>query len=92
MSADDWDELNKIPKDIRDQFYEIAVMLRNRGFKKVGAAFIFERIRWERWVDKGDREFKCNNNWRAILARWVMHINSGLSGLFDVRDRPSRRG
>jgi len=91
MDADDWLELSKIPKDIQDQFLEIAILLRNRRISKTGAGFIFERIRWERWVDRGQREFKCNNNWRAVLSRWAMEIDPGLKGFFDVRDRPSRR-
>jgi hypothetical protein len=81
MTVDD------VPADIRNQFLDLARMLRARGFDRHSADAILHRIRWLGNVERGDREFKCNNNWTAILARWAMEFDPSLRGLFDLRER-----
>lgn len=82
-------DISEVPHDVRERFVELARLLRQRGFRKHSADAILHRIRWMETVERGDREFKCNNNWTSPLARWAMEIDPALSGLFDLRERRS---
>ena len=80
-------DISEVPEDVKIQFLELAQMLKRRGFKKHSADAILHRIRWVGTVERGNREFKCNNNWTAPLARWAMEVDPSLIGFFDLRER-----
>jgi hypothetical protein len=80
-------DISEVPEDVRAQFLELARLLRSRGFQHHSADAVLHRIRWLGSVEKGDREYKCNNNWTAPLARWAMAADPSLSGLFNLRER-----
>ena len=48
---------------------------------------ILHRIRWECAIERGDREFKCNDHWTAPLARWFMRLHPEYEGFFETRER-----
>jgi len=79
-------DIADVPADIQAQFLSLARMLRSKGFDKHSADAVLHRIRWLGNVERGDREFKCNNNWTAALARWSMEFDPSLAGLFDLRE------
>lgn len=82
-------DISEVPCDVREQFLELARLLRTRGFKRHSADAVLHRIRWMGAVEKGDREFKCNDHWTAPLARWAMEEDPALAGLFELRERKS---
>jgi hypothetical protein len=43
-----------------------------RGRRRLGIAMLYERVRWEVFLETTDEEFKLNNNHRAYFARlWL---------------------
>lgn len=51
-----------------EAFKTVAFDALNIGFKNYGAKGIFEIIRWKR-AERGDGEFKINNNYAPLFAR-----------------------
>ena len=47
---------------------------------------VLHRIRWYARIERGEREFKCNNNWTSALARWAMSVDPDLLGFFELRE------
>ena len=75
------------PPEVAELFIEYALKLRRAGWKQYSARAILHRIRWHEHVDKGNREFKCNNNWTSGLSRWAMAEYAELDGLFETREQ-----
>jgi hypothetical protein len=75
----------KAPDDVVVLFERFALELASRGFSHYSARAILHRIRWHYHVDKGDREWKCNNNWTPELARWFMKRHPRLGEFFETR-------
>jgi hypothetical protein len=76
-----------IPEDICKMFETLALEVAGMGFDRYSARAILHRLRWHYHVDKGDREFKCNNNWTARLARWFLGQHPDMPGFFALRER-----
>ena len=55
-----------------------------KGYKRIGAKMITERIRWEVMLEYGEREFKINNNYTSRYARKFMKEHNS-PDLFEVR-------
>jgi hypothetical protein len=55
------------------------------GRTKLGMKALFERARWELVIATKDPDFVLNNNFTAYYARLLMHQESDLAGLFDLR-------
>lgn len=67
---------------------KIALDLKNRGHKKFGIAFIFERIRWLFAIQTSGEDFKLNNSYRAFYARKLMYEVPQLIDVFEIRESP----
>lgn len=76
---------SNIPKDVANLFVEMALKAKRAGVHRTGAKTIIEQMRWFKRVDQGDRTFKVNNNWAPTLARWAMHYEPRLKGMFETR-------
>lgn len=76
-----------VPEDVARKFLALALEVRARGFESYSSDAILHRIRWHAHVERGDRDFKCNNNWTAPLARWAMQADARLAGFFELRRR-----
>ena len=48
-----------------DLFEQLALQVRARGIEHFSADAILHRIRWEFHVERGDSEYKVNNNYSA---------------------------
>lgn len=67
-------------------FVEKALALKRRGKQRYGAKAIAEVIRYETTLaQRGEQEFKLNNNYVSGLARLAMTLNPQLDGFFQVR-------
>jgi membrane-bound lytic murein transglycosylase B len=83
--------VDDIPKEVKDMFLQMANYLRSQGWQRYSSDAIVHRIRWHFRVDKGERDFKCNNNWTARLARWAIATQPDLDGFFELRESPHAR-
>lgn len=83
-------DLPGIPADVIALFEGYALKLRAAGFEKYSARAVLHRIRWHYHVERGDKQFKCNNNWTPRLARWLMRRHPTMNGFFEIRASPSR--
>lgn len=76
-----------IPEDVCKLFEDLAIKIRAKGWARYSSDALLHRIRWEFHVERGDREFKANNNWTAPLARWFLKRHPDMAGFFETRER-----
>ena len=76
-----------VPPSICDIFEEFALMVASKGYKRYSARTVLHRIRWHVSIDKGERGFKCNNNWTPHMARWFLEKHPELPKFFELRER-----
>jgi hypothetical protein len=76
-----------VAEDVCSLFERFAFEVRSSGFKHYTSDAILHRIRWHRRVERGDREFKCNDHWTAPLARWFVARLPHMRGFFSMRER-----
>ena len=74
-----------VPIEICDLFERLSLQVRARGFERYSARAIFHRMRWEEQIEKGNREFKIDNNHSAALARWFIARHPELPDFFETR-------
>jgi len=71
-------------------FVRFARQAARSGRKHYSARAIFHRIRWHLEVEvEGDHEFKINNNFSAVFARWFHRTHPQHDGFFRLRARVS---
>jgi len=68
ISNKDFLEYHKTNPHLYAAFKNIALRAIRLGFTNYGAKGIFEIIRWER-AERGDGEFKINNNFAPLFTR-----------------------
>lgn len=81
----------EVPQEVREMFEALTLKVIAAGFRRYSADAILHRIRWTMHVERGNREFKCNNNWTAALARWFVQRRPEHSGFFELRNSPGAR-
>lgn len=81
--------IDDVPLEVRGHFERLALEVAARGFTHYSSDAILHRIRWHYHVEKGDREFTCNNNWTAPLARWFIARHPDMAKFFELRVRKS---
>jgi len=74
-----------IPPEICDLFERFALEVAARGFKRYSSDALLHRIRWHEQIERGNREFKCNDHFTAPLARWFLARHPELQGFFETR-------
>jgi len=73
------------------QVYEMLVRFarewrtRRGDIAVVGIGFLWERVRWEVYLNYDNETFKACNNHRAYYARLLMERNPDLDGVFRVK-------
>lgn len=80
-------EIADVPPDVRTLFVDYARKVKASGYARYSSDAILHRIRWHFHVERGQREFRCNNNWTSGLARWAMAAHPDLRGFFETRER-----
>jgi hypothetical protein len=83
---------NTIPDDVKSLFEKFASETIGRGYGRYSADAILHRIRWTMQIERGLRDYKCNDHWTSALARWFMDKHPEHSGFFELRKLPVRRG
>ena len=79
-----------VPADVCALFEKLALDVRDRGWTRYSADALLHRIRWEMQIERGQRGFKINNNWSALLARWFLKKYPGMEKFFELRERISQ--
>ena len=74
-----------IPDDVRKLFDQIATKLADDGWTHYSADAVLHRVRRHYQIEKGDRLFKCNNNWTSGLARWWLERHPEHPDFFRTR-------
>ena len=74
-----------VPREVSALFEMLALEVISKGWDQYSARAILHRIRWHKHIERGDREFKCNNNWTPTLARWFMRKYPRYDGFFETR-------
>lgn len=83
--ADDLPE--GIPEDVCLLFERLALQVKARGHNRYSADAVLHQIRWHFNIERGDREFKANNDWTSVLARWFLAKHPELPKFFETRER-----
>jgi hypothetical protein len=68
---------------------ELARQAKRRGRRKIGIKMLFEVVRWNRFLQTTDKEFKLNNNLHSRYARLLMEREPELRGIFNLRELKS---
>jgi len=76
-----------VPVDVAMLFEELALDVRDAGWKRFSSDAILHRIRWYHRIERGNRGFKCNDHWTAPLARWFLARHPDMDGFFELRER-----
>lgn len=56
-----------------------------RGKRRIGIGALWERARWDMWLDSTEEAPKLNNDYRSRYARLLMANELDLAGVFEVR-------
>lgn len=71
---------------VYEELCALARQAKSRGRKKIGMKMLFEVVRWNRFIETNDPEFKLNNNHHSRYARLLMKQEPDLAGFFDLRE------
>lgn len=74
-----------VPPEVAELFEKFTFQLIAGGRAHYSARAILHRIRWHFHVEKGNREFKCNDHWTPSLARWFMAKYPQYDDFFEIR-------
>jgi hypothetical protein len=81
-------DVSMVPLEVLDLFERLTLKLIADGWERYSADAILHRVRWHFKVDKGNREFKCNNNWTSRLSRWFIEHHPQHDDFFELRVSP----
>jgi hypothetical protein len=76
-----------IPSEVAELFERLALQVSKAGHNRYSADAVLHRIRWHMHIERGNREFKCNDHWTAPLARWFLARHPELPKFFETRQR-----
>jgi hypothetical protein len=76
-----------IPVDVAILFERLALQVNKAGHDRYSSDAILHRIRWHINIERGDRDFKCNDHWTAQLSRWFLAKHPELPGFFETRTK-----
>ncbi len=82
-----WEKFHAEHVDVYHKLVDLSRECRQMGYKKFGMRALWERMRWHFQVERGEEEFKLNNNFPPYYARFIMERNPDLAGFFETRDR-----
>lgn len=77
-----------VPPDVTALFEDLTLKIIAMGLHHYSARAVLHRIRWHEHIERGNRAFKCNNNWTPALSRWFMAKHPRHEGFFETRASP----
>lgn len=73
-----FDRFHREHPEVLGKLISLARESKDRGFKRMGIAALFEIYRW-------DARLPLNNNFRSRYARKIMEVAPDLQGFFETR-------
>ena len=84
--ASEWPD--GVPQEVCILFEKLALEVHEKGYKRFSSDAILHRIRWTYRIERGNREFLCNDHWTAPLARWFLARHPDMPKFFELRASP----
>jgi hypothetical protein len=84
-----FEEYHQANPQVYRELVQLAMQARRRGRRKIGIKMLFEVVRWNRFLQTADDEFKLNNNYHSRYARLLMQREPKLRGIFNLRELKS---
>ena len=81
-------EISGIPSHVLATFEHLTLDLIQDGWRHYSADALLHRIRWHYQIERDQRDFKCNNNWTAQMARAFHKMYPQHAGFFRTRRSP----
>ena len=75
-----------VPSEVAVLFEQLALQVAQAGHSRYSSDAILHRIRWHMHIERGDREFKCNDHWTSQLSRWFLAKHPELPKFFETRE------
>lgn len=76
---------NREHPEVYALFKRLSLELWGLGIRRYGVGAIFERMRWHEVVERGNRDYKLNNDWRAPMVRALILDEPRFAGFFETR-------
>jgi hypothetical protein len=76
-----------IPADVATLFERLTLQVAKAGHARYSADAVLHRIRWEMNIERGERDFKCNDHWTSALSRWFLARHPDMPKFFETRER-----
>lgn len=86
LIAKSFEEFHAANPNVYTLLVSLARDVKRRGFKRYSMKAIWERARWHHLIDKGNHDFKLNNNYHAFYARLIMRQEPDLVEFFETRE------
>lgn len=77
--------IRTIPDDVYILFATVTFQVIEAGHAHYSARAVIDRMRWHMIIERGDREFKCPNEWTVVLSRWFHARYPEHDGFFKIR-------
>jgi len=71
---------------VYDELVRLAREAKAAGKGRIGIRMLWEVARWNLWLGTSAAEYKLNNNYHSRYARFIMHAESDLAGIFAIRE------
>ena len=82
---DGFDRFNKDNPDVFTAFEKEAFKAIHAGAKKISAKLIINVIRWRKFLNTTDDNFKINDAYQAYYARYFIAKHPQYNGIFEMR-------
>lgn len=71
--------------EVFERLVDLARQAERAGFRRIGMKRLYEVLRWQVQIDRGDEEFALNNNFTSRYARLLVVEHPELAHLFETR-------
>lgn len=68
-----------------DALVRLAREAKARGCRRIGAKALWERARWDLWLEVGGEPYRLNNDFTSRYARLIADTHPELAPLFEFR-------
>ncbi len=87
---DRWEQFHLENPHVYRLFERFALEAARAGARQIGAALVWERMRWYTSFEvRGEETYRLNNSYRAFYARLFMAQHHELGEFFETREQPS---
>ena len=78
-------EFHATNPNVYAELVTLARQARQAGRRKIGIKMLYEVCRWLRFIATVGDEYKLNNNYHSRYARLIMHNETDLVNIFELR-------